>query len=183
VPDGEITPQHDRAFIGNPWPKMTYALNLNVGYNKLIDISLQFQGVRGVDVYNANKAYTRNMFGDNNTTTDIHEAWTPENKTGNPRNVLNDPNGNFSKPSTYFLEDGSYLKLRNIQIGLNFPKRIIYKAGVNKARIYVNANNLLTVTKYSGFDPEIAGGNTGRGVDYGLYPQVRTFSAGLEVQF
>jgi TonB-linked SusC/RagA family outer membrane protein len=183
VPDGEITAQYDRVYIGNPWPKMIYALNLNANYNQLIDIAIQFQGIQGVDVFNANKAYARNFFGDNNTTTDIYQAWTPENHTGNPRNIWNDPNGNFSKPSDYFIEDGSYLKLRNVQIGFNVPKRILDRVHVSKLRIYVNGNNLLTFTKYSGLDPEIAGSNTGRGVDYGVYPQVRTISGGLELQF
>lgn len=183
VPDGEITPQYDRTFIGNPWPKMTYGLNVSIDYKKLIDLSLQFQGVQGVDVFNANKAYSRNFFGDANTTTDIYEAWTAERQTKHPRNIASDPNGNFSRPSTYFVEDGSYLKLRNIQVGVNIPGNIIRKARINRLRVHFNANNLLTLTKYSGLDPEIAGTNTGRGVDFGMYPQVRTYSAGLEIQF
>ncbi|HYG39635.1 MAG TPA: TonB-dependent receptor [Cytophagales bacterium] len=183
VPDGQITAEHDRTFIGNPWPKMTYALNVAVEWNKLIDISLQFQGVQGVDVFNGDKAYRRNFFGDNNTTTDIYEAWTPENPTNHPRNIAIDPNGNFSKPSTYFVEDGSYLKLRNAQIGVNVPQSILSQLKIQKLRIYVNANNFLTFTKYSGNDPEIAGNNTSRGVDYGVYPMVRTISCGLQLQF
>ena len=78
VPDGEITAQYDRTYLGNPWPKMTYALNLNVAYNSIVDLSLQLQGVQGVDIFNANKAYSRNFFGDNNTTTNIFDAWTAE---------------------------------------------------------------------------------------------------------
>lgn len=182
VPDGQIT-EHDRIFLGNPWPKMTYAMNLSLVYNKMFDISLQFQGVQGVDVFNANKAYTRNFFGDNNTTTDIYDAWTPEKHTQHPRNIANDPNGNFSKPSDYFIEDGSYLKLRNAQIGFNVPTQYLDKVKIQGVRLYVNANNLLTFTKYSGLDPEVAGSNTGRGIDYGMYPQVRTLSGGLEVKF
>lgn len=181
--DGEITPDGDRTFIGNPWPKLTYALNLSVTYKGMFDLSLQFQGIAGVDVFNASKAYTRNFFGDNNSTTDIKQAWTPENHTNNPRNIATDPNGNFGKPSTYFVEDGSYLKLRNIQLGFNLPAEYLGKVGLKKLRVYVNANNLLTITKYSGFDPEIAGSNVARGVDYGQYPQVRTFGGGLEIQF
>jgi TonB-dependent starch-binding outer membrane protein SusC len=183
VPDGEITAQYDRAFIGNPWPKMTYGLNITLEYGKLFDLSLQFQGIQGVDVFNANKAYSRNFFGDNNTTTDIFEAWTPERHTKNPRNIASDPNGNFSRPSTWFAEDGSYLKLRNVQLGVNVPRRITGKANINRLRIFVNANNVLTFTKYSGLDPEIAGSNLGRGVDYGMYPQVRSITAGLDLQF
>jgi TonB-dependent starch-binding outer membrane protein SusC len=183
TPDGKVTADHDRTIIGNPWPKIIYALNLNASYKGLVDISIQFQGVQGVDIFNANKAYSRNFFGDDNSTTDIFEAWTPDVHTNNPRNVANDPNGNFSKPSTYFIEDGSYLKLRNIQVGFNFPSQWLSKVKLKRTRLYVTGNNLLTITKYSGLDPEIAGSNTSRGVDYGMYPQVRTFSAGIEVQF
>jgi len=180
--DGEITTA-DRTVLGNPWPKMTYALNLNAVYKKMFDVAVQFQGVQGVDVFNANKAYSRFFFGDNNSTTDIYEAWTAENPTGNPRNIASDPNGNFSKPSSYFVEDGSYLKLRNVQLGFTFPFRILEKMRVRKLRLYANANNLLTFTKYSGLDPEIAGSNTSRGVDFGLYPQVRSYTIGLDLQF
>ncbi|WP_051049878.1 SusC/RagA family TonB-linked outer membrane protein [Nafulsella turpanensis] len=183
VPDGQITAEHDRVFIGNPWPKMTYALNVGAVYNNIIDISLQFQGVQGVDVFNANKAYAQNFFGDNNTTTEIYNAWTPENHTNQPRNIANDPNGNFSRPSDYFVEDGSYLKLRNAQLGFNLPDEMLDRWGMSGLRIFVNANNVLTFTKYSGLDPEVAGSNISRGVDYGLYPQVRTISGGLEVNF
>ncbi len=183
VPDGQVTAEYDRTFIGNPWPKMTYALNMSASYNGVIDLSLQFQGIQGVDVFNASKAYSRNFFGDSNTTTDIYEAWTPDNHTNNPRNIASDPNGNFGRPSDYFIEDGSYLKLRNVQVGFTMPKAQLEKLRIQRLRLYVNANNLLTITKYSGLDPEIAGSNTGRGVDYGQYPQVRSFSAGLELQF
>lgn len=183
VPDGQVTPEYDRTFIGNPWPKMTYALNFSGSYKSMIDVSLQFQGIHGVDVFNASKGYTRNFFGDNNTTTDIFDAWTPENHTGNPRNNAGDPNHNFGNPSTYFVEDGSYLKLRNVQVGFTVPRAFLERVKIQRLRVYINANNLLTFTKYSGLDPEIAGSNTSRGVDFGNYPQVRTISAGLEVQF
>lgn len=189
IPDGQITAEHDRVFIGNPWPKMTYALNIAIEWNKMIDISLQFQGVQGVDVFNGDKSYRRNFFGDNNTTTEIYEAWTPANPTNHPRNIANDPNGNFSRPSTYFVEDGSYLKLRNAQIGFSVPSSILSNLKIQRLRIYANANNFLTFTRYSGNDPEIGsdpnrpGANTGRGIDYGIYPMVRTISGGLQLQF
>jgi len=182
-PDGEITGQYDRVYIGNPWPKATYALNIGLTYNNLLDVAIQLQGVQGVDVFNANKAYTRNFFGDNNTTTEIFEAWTPDNHTPHPRNIASDPNGNWGKPSSYFVEDGSYLKFRNVQVGINIPKRIQDRMKLTRLRFYMNANNLLTITKYSGLDPEVAGSNTGRGVDFGYYPQVRTYGAGVEIQF
>ncbi|HZV71503.1 MAG TPA: TonB-dependent receptor [Saprospiraceae bacterium] len=184
VPDGKITWEHDRTYIGNPWPKLIYGFNLNIGYKQVLDLSLQFQGVQGVDIFNANKAYSRNFFGDSNTSTDIYEAWTPEHHTQNPRNIASDPNGNFSRPSTYFIEDGSYLKLRNAQLGFNFSKSMLKKlGGIGSVRLYINANNLLTVTGYSGPDPELEGSNVSRGIDYGLYPHTRTFGGGLDVQF
>ena len=184
VPDGQVTWEHDRTFIGNPWPKMMYGLNITLDYKKIIDVMLQFQGVQGVDVFNANKAYTRNFFGDSNTTTDIYEAWTPENHTNHPRVIASDPNGNFSRPSTYFIEDGSYLKLRNVQIGFNLPPNLLAKmGGLGGIRFYINANNLITITRYSGIDPEIAGSNLSRGVDYGLYPKTRTIGGGIDVKF
>ncbi|MCF8226468.1 MAG: TonB-dependent receptor [Bacteroidales bacterium] len=183
VPDGQITAEHDRVFIGNPWPKMIYGLNVSISKGKIFDINLQLQGVQGVDVFNAEKAYTRNFFGDNNTTALIYEAWTEDNHTKHPRNIASDPNGNFSKSSTYFVEDGSYLKLRNIQVGFNLPARLLNELGVSRLRLFINANNLLTITGYSGTDPEVAGSNTSRGVDYGLYPQVRTVTGGVELNF
>jgi TonB-dependent starch-binding outer membrane protein SusC len=183
VPDNEITAEYDRTFIGNPWPKMLYGLNVSATWNGLVDFALQFQGVQGVDIFNASKAYSRNFFGDNNTTTDIFQAWTPENHSQHPRNIASDPNQNFSRPSTYFVEDGSYLKLRNIQLGLTLPNYILQKIRIKKLRLYLNANNVLTFTKYSGLDPEVAGSNTSRGVDYGVYPQVRSYTAGLQLQF
>ena len=181
-PDGQITAAYDRVLLGNPWPDMTYGLNLNVAY-KAFDLSMQLQGVQGVDLFNANKAYARNFFGDNNTTELIEDAWTPEDQTDHPRNIASDPNGNWSKPSSYFVEDGSYLKLRNVQLGYSVPTSLMQRWGVGRLRLYVNANNLLTITGYSGLDPEVGGANTSRGVDYGLYPQVRTITGGLELQF
>ena len=183
VPDGQITAEHDRVYIGNPWPKMIYGINIHLARKQLFDISLQFQGVQGVDVFNADKAYTRNFFGDYNTTPLISEAWTEEDHTQHPRNIASDPNGNFSKPSTYFVEDGSYLKLRNAQVGFNIPPRLLERLNIGRLRIFLNANNVFTITRYSGLDPEIAGSNTSRGIDYGLYPQVRSFTGGVELNF
>jgi TonB-linked SusC/RagA family outer membrane protein len=184
APDGKITWEHDRTFIGNPWPKFMFGLNVNLNYKNRLDLLLQFQGVADVDVFNANLAYSRNFFGDANTTTAIYEAWTPENHTQHPRNIASDPNGNWSRPSTYFIEDGSYVKLRNAQIGFSFPQTWLQRMGkLQQVRFYLHASNLLTISGYSGADPEIAGSNTSRGVDYGLYPHTRTFGGGIDVKF
>ncbi|NVK74478.1 MAG: TonB-dependent receptor [Oceanospirillaceae bacterium] len=181
IPDGEITWEYDRAFIGNPWPKISYGFNTNINFKQRIDLNLMFQGIYDVDVFNAEKAYSRNFFGDSNTTVKIMEAWTPEHPTGHPRNIANDPNGNFSRPSTYFIEDGSYLKLKNIQIGYNFSKNSIDSIGLKNLRIFLNAYNIFTITNYSGLDPEIAGSNLSRGIDYGQYPQTFSFGGGINV--
>lgn len=182
-PDGKITTA-DQTFIGNPWPDMTYGLSANIAY-KDFDLSLLLQGVQGVSLFNANKAYSRTVFADYNTTTKVFERWTPENPDADhPRLISTDPNGNFRKPSSYFVEDGSYLKLRNIQLGYTLSSDLLRLTGLRNARIYINAQNILTFTGYSGLDPEMAGGNTTRGVDgQGMYPQTRLISTGIQVGF
>ncbi|WP_257669393.1 SusC/RagA family TonB-linked outer membrane protein [Parapedobacter tibetensis] len=180
--DGVIT-NDDRVHIGNPWPKMTYGLNVNVGYRGW-DLSLFLQGVQGVELFNLNKAYSRTLYSDYNSTTDVYEAWTPENPTEHPRLIATDPNGNFRKPSSYFVEDGSYLKLRNVQLGYTLPQPLMQRVGMTNTRVFVSAQNVLTLTKYSGLDPELAGGNTARGIDgQDQYPQTRLFSAGVQIGF
>lgn len=137
------------------------------------------------DIFAINSyAATRNFFGDYNATTLIADAWTADNPTNHPRNIASDPNGNFSRPSTYFIEDGSYLKLRNAQIGFNVPEEALKRVGgIGSVRCYVNGNNILTFTNYTGFDPEMAGANLSRGIGYGLYPATRTVGGGVDVQF
>ena len=176
----------DRTYIGNPWPKMIYGLNANVAY-KNFDLTLFFQGVQGVDIFNATKAYYRTVFSDYNSSERVFESWTAENPTEHPRLVASDPNGNFRRPSSYMVEDGSYLKLRNIQVGYSLPKSLISRIGLTNARVFVNGQNLLTFTKYEGLDPELSAGNgnnTRQGIDgLGQYPQTRLVSAGLQIGF
>ena len=184
--DGDID-DDDRTYIGNPWPKMAYGLNATIGYKNL-DLTLFFQGVQGVDMFNASKAYYRSFYSDYNSTDLVYERWTAENPTGNPRLHANDPNGNFNNPSSYHVDDGSYLKLRNIQLGYTLPEAVISRVNLTNARIFVNAQNILTLTKYDGLDPELSdtgsSGNTRQGVDtLGQYPQTRLVSAGLQIGF
>lgn len=177
--DGEIT-NDDRTYIGNPWPKVIYGLTTNLEWRNF-DMNIFFQGVAGVDVFNGNRGLYEQIFADYNTSTNALNAWEPNNMTGQPRLILSDPNGNFRNVSSYFVENGAYLKLRNLQIGYNLPKSILDRINMSKARIYVNGDNLLTITNYSGIDPEVSGDNTGRGVDFNAYPQVRTLSVGIEL--
>lgn len=180
-PDGEIT-SADRTFIGNPWPKWIFGFNTNIEY-KSFDLSLFFQGMAGVDRFNSFKSLTHNLNGDFSMTTDALGRWTPENRNNDqPRIINDDPNRNRSRVSSYFVEDGSFLRLKNVQIGYTIPDGWIN--GLSRMRVYVSGQNLLTFTAYEGFDPEFdTGNNANKGIDRGGYPQSRIFTAGLQLDF
>lgn len=181
VPDGEIT-DADRTYLGNPWPKWIYGINLGMKF-KNFDLSVFFQGIQGVDRYNSFKSFTHNLFGDYNMTTEALGRWTAENPNNeHPRIIKGDPNNNRSRVSSYFVEDGSYLRLKNLQIGYTLPSNMI--KGVSSLRLYISGQNLLTITNYGGFDPEFTrGGNAEKGIDRGGYPQSRIYTAGLQLDF
>ncbi len=192
--DGHITID-DKTFIGNPWPKMTYGINLNLGW-KNFDLVALFQGVQGVDAFNGNKYYTQYFVGDYNTTSDIFNTsfFNGGELTDLPRvgftddsgNYVRDPNANYTRISSYYVEDGSFLKLRNLQIGYTLPSSVGSNIGLSNLRIYLQGQNLITLTNYSGLDPEILGrnGTTARGLDtIYSYPRTRLFSIGLDVSF
>jgi TonB-linked SusC/RagA family outer membrane protein len=181
--DGIIN-ANDRTIIGNPWPELIYGLNANINF-KNFDMTIFFQGVQGVDIFNATRQYTRNLFTDYNTSTLVYERWTPENPTNQPRLIAGDPNGNYRRPSSHHVEDGSFLRLRNIQFGYSLPNGLLDKLGMRNARVFVNAQNLLTFTAYEGVDPEIGrGDNTNRGIDnFSGYPQTTLVSTGIQVGF
>jgi hypothetical protein len=108
--------------------------------------------------------------------------WTGEGTSYTyPRLTSNDSNGNFGKMSEFYLEKGDYLRLKVIQLGYSLPNHIVSKIGANKLRFYLSAENLLTLTKYTGYDPEIGGGVFG--IDKGVYPQARSFMLGVQLQF
>jgi len=186
VPDGEIT-NDDRTYLGNPWPEMIYGFNAAVEY-KGFDLSLFFQGVSGVDLFNANRGYYRSTFAGYNTSEKVFEGWTAQNpSTTHPRVNLNDPNGNFVNSSAYQVEDGSYLKLRNIQIGYALPSTILDRLSLSNLRIFASAQNIWTITGYDGLDPEVSNGNgnnTLQGLDnQSVYPQTSLVSLGLQIGF
>ena len=174
--DGKID-QADRAFIGDPTPNVTYGLTLNANYKNFdllvfgqgVSGNQIFQGVRRLDIPNAN--WQSNALN----------RWTGEGSTNTyPRLTTNDANRNFSNPSSFFLEDGDYFRIKTLQIGYTLPVSLIKKAGLSKARVYVSSNNLVTFTKYTGFDPEIGTGGS-YGIDRGIYPQSRSFLFGLNI--
>jgi len=129
-----------------------------------------FQGLRRLDVGNANfpvKALSR---------------WTGEGTSNDyPRLVSNDPNGNFTRMSSFYLEKGDYMRLKIMQLGYSLPARLFGKTGISRLRVYVTAENLFTLTNYSGYDPEVGGGVFG--IDKGQYPQARSFLGGIQLTF
>lgn len=180
--DGLID-HRDRVNIGNPWPKMVYGFNLGSEY-KGFDLYALFQGVYGNDIYHLNKRVTDNLVGDYSFTYNAFDRWTPERPTNQPRIVYTDPNVNLSTSSSYFVERGSYLRLKNLQVGYTIPPRMLSRLQLERFRIYVSGQNLLTITNYTGMDPEISSGsNVARNLDQGMYPQSRTFMLGLQMTF
>jgi hypothetical protein len=110
--------------------------------------------------------------------------WTgPGTSDTYARIVDGDPSNNFSVPSQFYLQDGSYFRLKTLQIGYNLSGALLEKISFSKVRIYVSGNNLLTLTKYEGYDPEIGGGQSIYGIDRGVYPQARSFMAGIDFTF
>lgn len=168
----------DRTFIGNPFPDWSFSMNNSFAY-KNFDLQLFFQGVAGNDIYNANRIWQESMSVPQNQTRKVLDRWTGEGTSNSmPRAVYSDPNQNV-RHSDRFIEDGSYLRLKNLTLGYKLPQTVAEKARLNMARVYLSCQNLFTLTKYSGFDPEVGAG----GVDLGTYPVTRTISLGLNIQF
>jgi hypothetical protein len=184
--DGKIT-DADRTFLGSYIPDFSYALNLGANY-KNFDISFFFQGVQGSKIFNAARVITEGMARLFNSGTAVLNAWTPTNtNTDIPRAISEDPNQNV-RPSTRWIEDGSYLRLKNVILGYNIPGsrlRTLSRGTISSFRIYVSSQNLLTFTGYNGWDPEIGSKNTTltNGIDYGQYPAARSFQVGVQVGF
>jgi TonB-linked SusC/RagA family outer membrane protein len=184
--DGFITVA-DRTFIGNYLPDFSYSLNYSARY-KNFDLSLFLQGVQGNDIFNAARIISGGMARLFGAGTEVLRAWTPTNtNTDVPRAISGDPNQNL-RVSDRWLEDGSYLRLKNIAIGYNLPAHTLEtltRGAVTNFRIYVSSQNLFTITGYKGWDPEIGSKNTTltNGIDYGQYPNARSFQVGVQVGF
>lgn len=172
--NGIIDPD-DRTKIGDPTPTWNFGLNLTMKY-KAFDVLLFGQGTAGNDIFKATRRFDLQMA---NMTADALGRWTGEGTSNTyPRLVRNDPNKNFSRSSDFYVEDGSFFRIKTLQLGYNFPTNLLDKIGFRKMRVYVSGNNLLTLTGYSGYDPEINGG-----VDRGLYPHARFFLFGVNASF
>ncbi|MBL4678770.1 MAG: TonB-dependent receptor [Mucilaginibacter sp.] len=184
--DGRIT-DADRTKIGNPLPDFTYGVNLNLGY-KAFDFSAVFYGSHGNDIYNSIKYWT-NFYGSqtgNKSLDLLNNSWTPGNT--NAKTPLLEKTTNFSTAdaiSSYYVESGSFLKLRSVIVGYTFEPAMLKKVGIDRLRAYVQGNNLFTATKYSGLDPELQSvDRNSPGIDLGNYPNnERRFIFGVSLGF
>ncbi len=191
--DGRIT-DADRTFIGNPWPKFQYGANINLAW-KNIDLSIDIVGIYGLDVFNCVKSNEENFAQDYQSTNKIFNAsysfgngLTDQPSIGRINSTtgkfVKDPNLNYSSYSDYFVENGSYLKIKNICLGYTLPKDLLSQFRIDKLRIYVSGQNLFTFTKFTGLDPEFSNDVKNHGLyGQGTYPQTKLFSIGLDLSF
>lgn len=175
--DGQITAD-DETMIGKGTPDWTYGFNIGVNW-KDWDFSMVCQGVAGNEIYDASR---RLDIAASNFPAWMLNRWTGEGTSNKyPRYSAVDLN-NWGRSSDLYVYDGAYFRIKNITLGYTLPTNLTKKVFVQKLRVFVSAENLLTFTKYAGFDPEIANGNS-LGVDYGVYPQARVWSFGVNLQF
>jgi len=187
--DGAIT-SADQTVIGNANPKYYGGLTNTFSY-KGIDLTVFFQFNEGNKIFNENRVFAEGMnslFGQYATTL---KRWEPtDTNTNMPRAIFGDPNGNAALNSTRFLEDGSFIRLKNIILAYNLPRGLVSKAKLSSVKFFIQATNLKTWTKYSGFDPEVSTftttnptNNTSQGTDFLTYPQAKSFTFGLDLGF
>jgi TonB-dependent starch-binding outer membrane protein SusC len=184
--DGAID-SDDRDFIGNPYPDFFYGLSAGLEY-KHFDLSLLFQGQQGNDIYNATAFWLTNSGYNYNKGTAILDRWTGAGTSNfEPRVTTVDINQN-TRGSDRYIEDGSYLRLKNLQLGFTLPEQVGTKLGISNARIYFSGYNLLTITDYTGYDPEVGAaratlGDRTVGFDEVTYPQSKSYILGLNLTF
>ncbi len=175
--DGVITDE-DRTVIGNPNPSWLFSLNNTLTY-KGFELQVYFQGVAGNKIFNSTRIDMEGMAAAYNQYEAVVGRWTGEGTSNSmPRAVYGDPNGN-NRVSDRYVEDGSYLRLKNITLAYNFPNRWLHRIGMHDARLSVSCENVATITGYSGFDPEVGVD----GIDYSSFPISRTFNVGLSFNF
>lgn len=179
--DGRID-ANDKVYSGSGIPKVEANLSFSGAY-KDFDLSFQFGSAWGHKLYNVNRVYYEGMDAGRNYFTSTLNAWTKENPhTSMPRAILGDPNQN-TRESDRFLENGNFVRLRQIQLGYTLPKTLAQKLYLEKCRFYVSGENLFTITNYSGIDPEFSNSILDTGVDYSIYPFTRSYVVGLQVTF
>jgi hypothetical protein len=191
--DGKITEDKDRTFIGSPQPKFVMGINLGLRY-KAFDFSTFLVWNYGNDLFNYTKYWTdMRVFVGGVSTRVLYEGWTPENQNATLPQLGSGTNDGYTAfirgaSNDYYVEDGSYLRGKTIQIGYTIPSSLATKIGITKARIYVQGQNYFTITKYSGPDPDISIQNTNgselnMGLDNAAFPNPRQFLVGLNLSF
>jgi TonB-linked SusC/RagA family outer membrane protein len=183
--NGEITP-NDRTFIGNPNPDFTYGLNLGLNY-KNFNLTAFFFGSQGNEIFNYNKWWVDfwPSFQGQKSNDLLNNSWTPNNPGATVPKASNKSNFSTNTQSTsYYVEDGSFLRLRNLQLAYTIPSNVLQPIGISNLSVYVQGINLLTLTDYTGLDPDLNnGGDTSFGVDEGNYPLVKQYLFGLRMGF
>ena len=181
--DGQISGDGDRVYCGSPFPKYEYGLRLE-GTWKFIDASVYFQGTHGNKIYNGIRTYTESGVYTCEYSKDLLNSYSFNSASDIPRLDLNDPNGNGNDNTDRFLEDGSYLRLKTVEIGFTFPQRWTDRLSLQKCRLYVGANNPVTWTKYKGYNPDIGNSSiSSRGIDFRQYPLNRSYHVGFQLNF
>lgn len=178
-----VLDENDREYCGTGIPKVEANLNLTAGY-KGFDLSLLFGSAWGHKLFNGNRYFYESMQTPGQMLTSVLDAWTPTNTdTDMPRAVLNDPNRN-ARESDRFLENGNFVRLRQAQLGYTLPTNILKKAYIEKLRFYISGENLFTITKYSGTDPEFSRSSPlDTGIDSYIFPFTRSFTVGAQLTF
>lgn len=184
--DGIIDAE-DRTIIGNPHPDFVYSFNLNTTY-KNFDFMMYFYGSQGNDLYEATRYFTDFGVFKGQKSVRLLDAWSPTNTGSEIPSLANDASGYEYASSSYYIQDGSFLKLKNLQLGYNIPTERLFgsNSSFHKMRVYFGVTNVFTVTKYKGLDPEISATSSdypALGVDFGIYPQARQYMLGINLGF
>jgi len=169
----------DRIVLGNPNPKFNYGFSTNLAY-KNFDLSIDIQGVAGVDVYNANLAF---RFGNENFSKDFYDNRWRGAGTSNTYPSASIGSTANAAPNSFYVEDGSYIRLRNVQLGYALPNSIASKLKMQRLRVFADAQNAINLFGYRGFTPEVGGTPTNAGIDASVYPLSATYRLGLQVTF
>lgn len=179
--DGVIDDE-DRRVIGSPFPDFTYGLGVDLSYRR-VSLSVFLDGLQGRDIYNLQQAALMDLRGHNNNYIAATDRWTENNRNTNvPRATEVDPNDN-NRPSTRFLEDGSFLRINRVKLGYSFDVPNIVNEGVSRLRVYAAAQNLKTFTAYEGWNPDFGAAGRVDAVDFGGYPISRQWNLGVQVTF
>lgn len=177
--DSGVIDDNDKQYLGSPIPKYTFGFNFNMDY-KNFDVSMAFQGAAGNKIFQGLRRI--DLGAAPNYQTKVLERWVGEGTSNAyPRLTTADTNLNFSRFSDFYLEDGDFLRLKVLQFGYSLPSSAVRKIGAQKFRVFITAENLITFTNYTGYDPEIGGSTFG--IDRGYYPQAKSFMFGANIQF